>query len=251
MIKIVHIQIIVLFAAFYTKAQPDAAWQTVSKQEAVAIIEHARNWFQTTPSYSFTVSHASYAGYTSSTPHEKQGGYFRKYATGFHSYALGINTIQNKNYLITIDTTKHIILVNNPLKKFEPINPEDLKDIQKRLDKCTAIKMLTTTQSKTLRLEFSKNSPVFTYEFCLNKDNLPKSITICYAREVKSTTNGAMVKSKLVIEFDNYHTGISPSKDELSSSKYFYEKNKNVLALNDTYEKYSLLDQRVPTNTTK
>ncbi|HEX7412691.1 MAG TPA: hypothetical protein VF411_01505 [Bacteroidia bacterium] len=249
--KILHISFTFMFTALIIKAQPNSAWQNVSKQEAAAIIEHSKNWFQTTTSYSFTISHATYAGHEAVSPYEKQNGYFRKYSNGFHSCILGIHTIQNKNYRFTLDTSKQIILVSNPLRSFEPVSAGDLANLQKRLDKCTAIKLKTVGQVKTLRLEFPKNSPFSMYEFCLNKDGLPKSIVIYYSGEVKSVKNAEMVKPKLMIEIDNYQSTIHPYKDELNDSKYFNEKNKNVLALSDGYRKYTLLDQRVPGNNIK
>lgn len=251
MLRKLYISVSILFVAFTVKAQANALWKTISKQEAMAMIEHSKSWFQTTASYSLTISHATYEGYDAISPHEKQNGYFKKYANGFHSSFLGINTIQNKNYLFTLDTSKHIILVSNPVKSFEPVNASDLDGIQKRLDKCSAIKLLETGQTKTLRLEFtSKDSPVSIYEFCLNKDGLPKSIMICYTKEVKSV-KGAIVKPKLIIEMDNYKIGITPAKNELNDAEYFQRKDKNVLVLNDNYKKFSLLDQRVPTNLVK
>ncbi|MHB8259765.1 MAG: hypothetical protein ACYDCN_00970 [Bacteroidia bacterium] len=251
MSKTIYIFISILFTAFILKAQANAAWQTISKQEATDMIEHSRNWFQTTNSYSFTLSYATYAGHEAVSPYEKENGYFKKYAKGFHSCILGIHTFQNKNYLYTLDTAKHIIIVSNPVKSFDPVSAGDIESIQNKLDICSTIKVLTIGETKTLRLEFVKKSSVSSYEYCLNKEGLPKSITICYANEVKSAKNGAMVKPKLIIEIINYKTGVNPTKDELNESGYFYKKDKDVLVLSNDYKKYSLLDQRVPTNNTK
>jgi len=230
-----------LFAGFLVKGQ--STYTDLSKEDAIKIFQKINQWYTTTPSYSFTVTHATYAGYASIIPYEQKKGYFKKFTSGFHSNLADIQNIQSKNYLITIDSIKKIILLNNPLKKFEESNNVSIADYQKLLSKCTSLKILNG-KTKTLKIFFNKNYPINSYEICLNKDELFQSITVFYQREVKSKT-GAMVKPKLSIVFDDYNVKITPEKDELNENKFF---SATTLQLKDFYAGYTLLDQRIKNN---
>jgi hypothetical protein len=84
---------------------------------------------------------------------------------------------------------------------------------------------------------------VSAYEFCIAQDNKLLSVDIFYNKEVKSL-DGKMVKPRLSMVFQNYSTGISPAKDEISESRYFTI-NHNQLILKEAYKNYRLLDQRI------
>lgn len=219
---------------------------TLSKEDAGKIFQKINRWYTSTPSYSFVIIHATYAGHASKTPYEQRKGYFKKFSTGFHSSIADIQSIQNKNYLITMDSVKKIILVNSPLKDFEQKNSISLADYEKILEKCTSISILNG-KTKTLKIELKKNHAISSYEICLNKDELFQSITVFYANEVKSKT-GQMVKPKLTIVFENYNVKIPIEKDELNENKFFLVGNNTVLKLKDNYGDYTLLDQRIKHN---
>lgn len=238
-----NIFVLLFFLNLSVNAQVKGEYKVISKEEAVKTLQKINKWFSATPSYSFAVTHTSYVGHNSSVVHEQKRGYFKKFKEGFHSYMVGINTIQNKNFSVTIDTTSKIILVSDPLKNFEG-NKLSMDEYLKLLDKCMAIKqVINNDNSVTVRMEFGKNSSVTAYEFVIGKTELLQAITIYYANEVK-TLDGKMAKPKLHIAFESYASSIPFTKNELDESQYF-SLSKTTLVKKDKYKEYELLDQRL------
>jgi hypothetical protein len=243
MYKHKHIVLICLLFASMVEAQTSRVYKLLDREEAGKMFQKINKWYTTTPSYSFDIIHATYAGYQSQVPYERKKGYFKKYSTGFHSYIADIETIQNKSYKLTIDSTKKIMLVSNPVKSAGNSNTFDINEYQEALKKCTSIK-IAEGKTKIIRMEFDAQYTVAAYEIYLNEDELFQSILVFYNREVKLKT-GQMVKPKMGIVFENYTTKISPEKDELNDNKFFLANNTQVLELNKTYKNYTLLDQRI------
>ncbi|MFI5140714.1 MAG: hypothetical protein ACHQII_00030 [Bacteroidia bacterium] len=228
-----------VFASFQ---QANNGFVDIDKTDAIKLVQQVNNWFHTTPSYSFTVTHATFAGHQATVPYEQKTGYFKKFTNGFHSDVMGLHSIQNANFLISIDSAKKIIAVNNSTRIFAG-KMNSMDDYIKAFDKCKTIKMAQTAKSKILRMEFEKKSAIAAYEFTIGKDGLLSAITIFYSREVKSKT-GQMVKPKLSIVFEKYHTGVSPAPRESNESMYF-ALNNNRIELNESYKGFKLLDQRI------
>lgn len=223
------------------KSQDNKAYVTISKEETVKLLQQVNHWYASTKTYSFSIIHSTYAGHKATVPYDQKKGYFKKFSSGFHSYVAGLHSLQNKNYLIIIDSVKKIILVNDP-KNFEN-NGFSSDDYIKALDKCNSLKISDDGKIKTVRMEFAKNAPVASYELGINKQGNFHAITICYAREVKSL-QGEMVKPKLNILFEKYSGVCTPERNELNDA-VFFSVNANVLKLRDEYKDYKLLDQRI------
>jgi hypothetical protein len=229
-------------SAFASFQQANNGFVDIDKADAIKLVQQVNNWFHTTSSYSFTVTHATYAGHQATVPYEQKTGYFKKFTTGFHSYMMDLHSIQNAKFLISIDSTKKIITVNNPTRTFAE-NMNSMDDYLKAFDKCKFIKIAQTAKNKILRMEFEKKSAIAAYEFTIGKDGLLSGITVFYSGEVKSKT-GQMVKPKLSIVFEKYHTGVLPSPKESNESMYFVMSN-NRIELNESYKGFKLMDQRI------
>ncbi len=243
MYKNIYIAFLFLCSPLFANLpQGNTVYEDVTKEDAIKFLQQINTWFHSTASYSYTVTHATYAGHQASVPYEQKKGYFKKYATGFHCYIMDVHSIQNKNYLITIDSSRKLILVNNPTRTFVG-NKISIDDYIKTLDKCKTIKMIQKGKNKTLRIEFEKKFSVAAYEFTVGKDGLLHSILVFYAKEVKAV-NGSMVKPKLSIAFEKFETGINPGKKELNESEFFALTN-GSFQLNESYKGYTLLDQRI------
>jgi hypothetical protein len=223
------------------------SFTALSKEDASAILQQINQKYSSSPSYSFTMSHAVYAGNdaTSPSPYEKKSGYFKKFPAGFHSFIAGVHSIQNKNFLISIDSIQKIIMVSNPKKGTE--NWElPAKEYLNSLAKCKAIKIEQGDKTKTLRLEFDKKNPISAYEICVDNSNQFKSALIFYAREVPAKKlGGKSVKPKLNIVFDHYAWKAVPEKDELSEARFITVNTNNTIALKEAYKNFTLLDHRI------
>ncbi|MGZ3904853.1 MAG: hypothetical protein ACXVC6_14230, partial [Bacteroidia bacterium] len=169
-------------------------------------------------------------------------GYFKKFAGGFHSFIMDYHTIQNKNYMLTVDTIRKNILINDPSKSFEN-NNFSVEEYSKVLEKCISVKISESAKTKTLRIECDKYSPVSFFEFGIGKDNLLQFIKVFYREEIKSL-QGKMAKPKLSIIFQNYATGVLPAKNEIDDAKFF-SVSKGIIVPAETYKNYKFSDQRI------
>jgi len=237
-----YIILFLLLTSLVLNSQNKTEQKIISKEETVKILQNINQWFSSTPTYSFEITHATYAGHFTTAPYEQKKGFFKKYSSGFHSNIAGVQSVQNKNFLVSLDTGAKIIVVSEPVKNFEN-NGFSLEETKKLLERCINIKQTQTEQGKTLRMEFSKTSPIAAYEFIINKSEHLQSIIMYYANEVK-TEEGKMVKPRLSISFSNYATNVIPGKEELSESKYFTA-SKDLLRINEHYKNYELLDHRI------
>jgi hypothetical protein len=222
-------------------AQEKALYHPVSKDEAAKLMGRINQWFTAMPSYSFAVTYATYAGAAEKLPHEESHGYFKKFNGGLKSCLMNVYTIQNKNFLISVDSSKKMIVVCDP-PQGQDANHFSFDEYVKVAGQSTSVKLADNGKTKTLRMEF-KSTSVSAYEFCIAQDNKLLSVDIFYNKEVKSL-DGKMVKPRLSMVFQNYSTGISPAKDEISESRYFTI-NHNQLILKEAYKNYRLLDQRI------
>ncbi|HTA61360.1 MAG TPA: hypothetical protein VK835_02845 [Bacteroidia bacterium] len=222
-----------------------SSFTILSKEDAAALLQQVNHKYSSSTSYSFAITHATYAGYDAVNPYEKKAGYFKKFPAGFHSNIAGVHSIQNKNCLLTIDSAQKIIIVSNPKKGADSWELQT-KEYLKSLGKCNAIKIEQGDKTKTLRLEFDKRNPVSAYELCINKNNEFQSTLIFYAREiVAKKLSGKKVKPKLSMVFDHYAWKVVPEKDELSETRFITINSSNTLTLKEAYKNFTLLDHRI------
>jgi hypothetical protein len=226
----------------YLFAQKNLLFKPITKEEASKYLLQINHWFTSTASYSFTITHATYKGHEAASPYEMKRGFCRKFPKGYHSNIAGIHTLEIKNYIIKIDSSKKLIAVTD----YDPKNRKgfSLDEYGAQLDKYAAFKLAESEDYKTVRFEAAKNQPISAFEFSFYKDGSLHAVNIYYAREVK-TLQGESVKPKLGIQFDKYATSVIPQKNELNESQFFTVNSNNTLLINPAYKEYTLLDQRI------
>lgn len=244
-----YIQYIIALTLFFTldlDGQSSLSGKKITKEEVVQFVNKISQWYTSTPTYSFHITYSSFAGHTANVAYEQATGYFKKLKEGVHSNIMGLETIQNKNYTVHCDTAQKIITVSEkvPSQLDEGFNGEEYL---KALAKCSSAKLTETTGGTLLHMEFEKSHPVQYYEFLTRKEGGLQYIIICYTNEV-SLPAGNKVKPKLKIGFSDYGVNITPHKSELDVKKIFSMKN-NIIKPIDAFKDYTLLDQRINTNT--
>ncbi len=219
-------------------------WDVIDKQMMTQKLEEIKKQLKDVQNYSITVSHASFEDYTTNVPHEKTAGFFRRSKNNYHSFLVGVTTIQNANCKLVVDSAHGVIAIADPDRSLE--NTLTHADYDTYLSVCTAIKMMTIGKESQYRLEFSKENPLNAYEFSIGDKGFFSKITIFYNREIKKENN-SVTKPRMEITFSNWKKNISFSKDEFDETKYVFKKGDQYF-LNTLYAgKYKLLDQRVMT----
>lgn len=217
----------------------------ISKEDMGKVFGKTNTWFRTTPVYSLAVTHASYEDYTTKTAVEKSSGYFKKEKNNYHSFLIGIHTIQNSQYKIVIDTTQKIIMVSNPDQLTWLAYTQE--DYQAMLKNATATRMNKTGRYTFYRVELPEYNPVGAYEFLVDEKGLMREISWYYNREVKKDENddASRVKPRMGISFSDYKEDISFNYADTFSEALYFEKKNNKLVLTEKYAAFKLLDQRI------
>lgn len=216
-----------------------SAWKTISKEEADKIMANTSGWYKNISAYSVTVTHSSFVG-TQATPYERKSGYFKMKGKNYHSYMLGIHSIQNEKYHIVVDSTSKTIMVNNPQEIKSGIESASSPEMMKL---CEKYSLLKTNEASTLKLSFKKGNAVEAYELKLNKDNSPAEIIIYYAKSPEKKQDVSK-KPRLKIAYSNYKKNITIDAKEFDISKYVTVSGNNITPTN-AYKEYKIADVRV------
>jgi hypothetical protein len=237
-----------LLLALISEAQSEKS-EYVGRAAMAQVFEQMNNWFKNTSAYSMTVTHASYENYTTTVPADKAVGYFKKDKNNYHSFLMGIHTIQNSTYKIVLDTADKIMMVANPDQLvWNTYTPDDYVLLLKT---CSTIKLSIVGADKKYRIEFEKGYPLSAYEFIIDADGLPKEVVSYYAQEIKKDEedkNSAKVKPRVSISFSGYKkNAVFNYKTEFDESKYFIRKGSKLLAT-ENYKDFKFSDQRYNLN---
>ena len=241
--KLIVIFLIFLFCFSFHKIK--AQENTISKEEMGTVFESTSNWFKNTPSYSLDVTHASFENYTTDVPSDKITGYFKKEGGNYHSFLMGIHTIQNKQYKIVVDTSEKIIMVANPDQlTFISYTQEDYKVFLKN---STATRKIKTGRYTFYKVELPEENPMSSYELLVDEKGLLREVKWYYNKEVKMDANDpeSAVKPSMSISFSGYQESpVFNYAETFSEAPYFAQKD-GKLQLAPAYMSFKLLDQRI------
>jgi len=220
-------------------------YKYVGRADMAVVFKKINDWFINTPTYTLSVTHASFEDHKTPNPAEKSTGYFKKENSNYHSFLIGVHTIQNKKYKIVVDSSQKIILVSNPDKLIW--NNYAVADFDSILQICSTIKVFSSGQDKLYRLDFNKESTIAYYEFLINTEGMLKEIVWYYNKEMKideDDENSKAVKPRVSISFSNYNTSEQLNyNNEFEESNYFTIKD-NKFIVSEKYKMYKLFDQR-------
>ena len=219
-------------------------WSPLDKEAMSKKLEEINLQIKTMQNYSILISHASFEDFTSTIPHEKSTGYFKRDGSRFHSFLMGVHTIQNAGCKLVVDSIHHLIYVSDPTSTLE--NTLSSQDYSILLKTCTSFKKGQVEKQMLYRFEFGKEYPLDAYEMTLSPTGLLDKISIYYNREVKRENNTS-TKPRMEITFRNWKKNTVFASDEFDQTKYV-EKKGDQYTLGPAYLKnYKLLDQRVLT----
>ena len=235
------------FSTFVTLVAHAQQWTDATKEEVAKEFESAVKWYSKTPAYSMNVTHSSYENYETDIPYERKSGYFKKDNTNYHSFLLGLHTIQNSSYKIVVDTSGKLMMVGYPDKAMEEII--GIKDYEEKLEMCAALKKMESANGKIYRLEFDSDSPIKAYEVAIYPQGMVKELVIYYNTEIKKDADNPdseAVKPRMVISFSNYNANVKfKYNEEFSEANYIVVNKDKKLSLGSRYKGYELNDQRL------
>lgn len=242
---------IVLFsmAPMTVMKNPADSRTAISVEEMSKDIKKIEEFYKNTPAYSITVTHSSYKSYTATAPEDKMAGYFIKDAkNNYHSYSLGIHTLQNSKIKIAVDSVNKSILINEPDKSYT--KEVKLTEIETMLKSCTSVKKETVMELTEYRFEFGKTKQYSAYGIWVNKSWQLQKIVLYFNAEFPSDPNddkSPKTKPRAEIAFTNYKTNIKPVfKDHFDETKYIKISGDKYVTT-EKFKGYTIYDLRVKT----
>ena len=217
-------------------------WEVIDRKTMAQKLDEMNKQFKSMQAYSLVLTHASFEDYTTNVPHEKSSGYFRKEKNNYHSYLLGIHTIQNSVCKMVVDSMHKTIVVADPDHAFE--NSLTQGDYAALLNICTSIKKTGIGKDIYYRLEFTKENPLNAYEFAFDSKGFLSKIILSYNRELKRKNN-TLTKPRMEITFTDWKKNSNYTKQEFDESKYVFKEGNQYFLKQPYADKYKLLDQRV------
>lgn len=228
-------------------------WQPVDKDMYYKDFKKMRQWFTSTPSYSFKVVFSTYTDYYTQKPFESMKGYFIKDGQNYVSVMLGRKIIQNANYRVVIDTSSQRIMITDTMRIFPIFQYSEDQELA-LLDKASAISLRTQKEIKTYRFRFPSNGMYEAIEISINTKGLPIKISYYYAsfkaKDYDDITPSGEAKEKLyhprseivIRDYSDGHCSIGES--ELEKDKLKYNKEKNIFYTDGAWKNFEIQDYR-------
>ncbi|MCW3104302.1 MAG: hypothetical protein JWO09_2742 [Bacteroidetes bacterium] len=251
--KIGRLLIITVLILYISPASAAGVWENASKKEVMDKFRNALDWFTKTGAYKVNVSYASFVDHTTAVPYERSEGSFVKDGKNLHSVVLGMHTIQNERYRITVSDDEQMIALNN-LSGTEQL-PVDMESFSDLLDHVQAIRKQVKAGGTCYRIEFAPNGLYASFEFELDAAGLLGKLTYFYSAEMTEENDEAdesgnvnkgkiQGKPRMEISFYNYQQNLKVDYEkEFSEKKYFTASGKKV-TLSEKYRHYELKDYR-------
>src|ERR1043165_10318049 len=160
--------IFILLTAVFCASFTPGTWEASSREEFISAYKKAADWFTGNRSYRVNIQYLSFSNHTSLSPYDKSDGYYKRSNDNFSSSAMGINTYQNEEMKITVDTDNNVIVLTNKTDISKAA--VDMESFAGLVDHSKSLKKMSgASGEKIYRLEFKPNDLYSAYEFSINE----------------------------------------------------------------------------------
>jgi hypothetical protein len=182
------------------------------------------------------------------TPSNTATGYYYKQKNNYHSLLMGVETMQNEKYHITVDTSENIIVVANPVKTF--FNAAATIDMESALAFCSSIRITEGAKEDIYRLGF--NSERFEYssiDISVDKyDHYIRKVTLYWKEGVslndEEEEKGIKNKPRVEIDYVPEKRKSASLSKEFSETPYFSMQQGKLIPASK-FKGFKIMDQRV------
>lgn len=245
MMRKILFHIVLLLVTSSSQAQ-QAQWTVISQEELATVFVSLQEWHEMHTDYALRITHTSFEDHLTTIPYEKSTGYFQKAGSYYHSFLLGIHSIQTAKYKIVIDTTSATLIVANSNPGNIIVHNED--DYSYLLAKCRSQLVHYEGGDKRYRLEFDEGFLLEKYELLVSHEGFLKAATWYYSSAVPvdpDQENSRKSKPRLNISFTLESTNeFSGDKKKFEASTYFITDGNKLLPVGK-YKDFTVSDQRL------
>lgn len=195
------------------------------------------------PGFSEHVQYKMFDTYTSKKPSAIYIGFYNKSQNNFHSFLLKVETLQNAQYNIAVDTINKVMVIKDPAKNSgaEIFSLE----IEKVITQCSKVMLKQNAKTKWYRMEFSQPaSPYSCIELEVSQVGLINRIVLYFNKEIK--TDPALpqkAKPRVEIEYTDLNMHPRFGADEFSEKK-FIDTKKSPVGVNQNYPGFRIVNQK-------
>jgi hypothetical protein len=196
-------------------------------------------YYATNRDYEVDVKHLLFSSVEAPVIEEKYNGFYKSRDGMEHSLLLGVETVQNREIRVSIDTNSHIVSISDIQKS----SPFSIAELERSLKVCKDIRLLEYDSMDIVSLEFDVNKyPLSKLNIAISKNRI-SSIDM-YHTEKMDNNNGENVYPHTRVEYSNYVENAKTKKKGFDVSMIVV-KSGNTYKLTNTYKHFRMYDLRV------
>jgi hypothetical protein len=231
----IHITIITLLLAFGLKAQ------TVAE-----VFKEVNAQYSKTENVSMDIHYELFTNYSAPLAYESSTGTYVKQGSNYYSSLLGITTMQNKKYALSVSENDKMIVVSNPVKIGKA---PSLVETDSLLKRCTSTEVKKTTEGNTLCVLHFENAPFSEFdriEMEVGKNSFITRMTLYYREAVNLNESDPQLKKekpKLVISYSNINTYPVIKAGQFSERTFIIDNGDKITGA-PAYSTYRILNHK-------
>lgn len=219
-------------------------WSVLSQEEFGKVFKQQEVFYKEKTSYDLNIWHASYENFSSTIPYERMEGFFKRDGKNYHSFLMGIHTIQNSRIKIVVDSSDKKIMIANPDDAFQPIATKDLAN---NLKGYNSIKVRSIENGKIYRIEYKENIGSLSALEYVTAANGTITKMVMYYNELSYDPGfrkkEEKYKPRMEVEFRDYKPGAKNNKEDFDEGKFIALQGAKYKGIGK-YESYRIFDTR-------
>jgi len=219
---------------------------SLKAQTVAEVFKLVNSKYAQTENVSMDIKYELFANYSAALPYESSSGSYVKQGSNFCSSLLGITTMQNKKYAVSVSETDKMIVVSNPDKSEKA---PSIIEIDSLLKRCTSTEMRKTNDGITVCVLHFENAPFCEFdriEIEVGTNSFVTSITLFYREAVNLNETDPQLKKekpKLVITYSNINTNPVIKADQFSEKTYIIDNGEKITGA-PAYSTYRILNHK-------
>ncbi|MES2618101.1 MAG: hypothetical protein V4613_09485 [Bacteroidota bacterium] len=226
-----------VLVCFNTYAQD----QNLKKTDAKEIVRKINNKILESKYFTANLNYEIFKNHNDTLVFQSLPGFYKRSGTSEHSLLVGIETIQNTNERLVIDTVNETMLLSNPVQKPQLIE----NSLNAAIEMCKSITLTKYNSQSKLSFNLSTDANTGFNKVEINFENATytvSSITIYYTNAVIPGFDD-ISNPKITISYTNIDNS-KIDKDEFKIES-FLKKQNNLYVPLDRFKNFTFLNQYI------
>ena len=219
---------------------------SLKAQTVAEVLKEVNAKYSGTENVSMDIKYELFTNYSAVLPYESSSGSYVKQGSSYYSNLLGITTVQNKKYAVSVSESDQMIVVSNPVKTGKA---PSLVETDSLLKRCTSTEVKKTAEGVTTCILHFENAPFCEFdriEIEVGTNSFITSMTLFYREAVNLNESDPQLKKekpKLVISYSNINTNPVIKADQFSERTYIIDNGEKITGAS-AYSTYRILNHK-------